>query len=444
MTDLDAHQSTMVSDRFVHLLAFYESVGCDDTEGMHRFDLELRVLLAFAFVNGVAESSLVPLLPSVQHDLGLSSVETGLLLTTTTLAMLVAAMPIGYAANRFGTRVPLLVAAALMPLALVGQALAGNLELLLAARLLFGLSFGILWVIGPARAAAGGRGASGTGPLIAASGVGWLVGPIVAGVIADATGWRIASAVLAVATLPLIPLVARYAAPRTTGERLESLRLRAAFGLVRRNRAIAGAALVSALLGVVGGVSGLLAAARARGQRPLGGRDRPRVRPLGRRLDRRRRRSSAGCALGRAPARRRHRRRRPRGRVAAARVPALDARARRVPARLDRLPVDDQRAQLRRRRARERGHLGADGDRRDEPRVGRDGARHPAARRPRRGKLEVRFAFAATGIVAAGVAVVLLLPRPRRPGRRSPVLTRRPPGVPACPVVATLPIRSGR
>jgi len=225
---------------------------------MHRFDLELRVLLAFAFVNGVAESSLVPVLPTVQHDLGLSSVETGLLLTTTTLAMLVAAMPIGYAANRFGTRVPLLLAAALMPLALAGQALAATLEQLLAARLLFGLSFGILWVIGPARAAAGGRGAGGTGPLIAASGVGWLVGPIVAGALADATGWRVSSLALAVATLPLIPLVARYASPRTTGDRLESLRLGTAFGLVRRNRAVAGAALVSALLGIVGGVSGLL------------------------------------------------------------------------------------------------------------------------------------------------------------------------------------------
>ena len=94
--------------------------------------------------------------------------------------------------------------------------------------------------------------------MIAASGVGWLVGPIVAGVIADATGWRVASAALAVATLPLIALVARHASPRTTGERLESLRLGRALGLVRHNRAIAGAALVSALLGVVGGVSGLL------------------------------------------------------------------------------------------------------------------------------------------------------------------------------------------
>lgn len=225
---------------------------------MQRFDLELRVLLALAFVNGVAESSLVPLLPSVRDDLGLGSVQVGLVLTTTTLAMLVAALPVGYATNRFGTRVPLLVAAILMPLALAGQALAGGLALLLAARLVFGVSFGILWVIAPARAAAGGRGAGGTGPLIAASGLGWLVGPVLAGVLADGTGWRAASVVLAVLTLPLIPLVVRYASPRGEGVRLESPRLRAALGLVRRNRAIAGAALVSALLGVVGGVSGLL------------------------------------------------------------------------------------------------------------------------------------------------------------------------------------------
>ncbi|MCJ7711378.1 MAG: MFS transporter, partial [Chloroflexi bacterium] len=127
-----------------------------------------------------------------------------------------------------------------------------------AARLLFGLSFGIIWVIAPARAAAGGRGAGGTGPLIAASGVGWLVGPVVAGVVADAAGWRAASMALAILALPVIPLVARYAEPRRTGERLESLRLRAALSLVRSNRAIAAAAVVSGLLGVVGGVSNLL------------------------------------------------------------------------------------------------------------------------------------------------------------------------------------------
>ena len=225
---------------------------------MRRFDLELRVLLAFAFVNGVAESSLVPMLPSVRNDLGLSSVQIGLVLTTTTLAMLVAALPIGYATNRFGTRVPLLLAAALMPVGLVGQAFVGGLGGLLAARLLVGLSFGILWTIAPARASAGGRGAGGTGPLIAASGAGWLVGPVLGGLLADGVGWRHGSLVLALVTVPLIPLVARCALPRGSDVRIESLRLRSAVGLLRHNRAVAGAALVSALLGVVGGVSGLL------------------------------------------------------------------------------------------------------------------------------------------------------------------------------------------
>jgi MFS family permease len=224
---------------------------------MKRFDLELRVLLVLALANGIAESSVVPLQPSIQSALGLSAVETGLLWTTTTLAMLVAAVPIGYAANRLGSRRLLLGAAVLMPLALAGQA-AGSLAVLLGARFLFGLSFGIVWVIGPARAAAGGRGASGTGPLIAAAGVGWLVGPVVAGLVADAAGWRAASAVLALLTLAVIPLVHRYAAPRVAGERIESVRVREAIALVGRSRTIAGAALVGALLGVVGGASNVL------------------------------------------------------------------------------------------------------------------------------------------------------------------------------------------
>lgn len=225
---------------------------------MKRFDLELRVLLALAVVNGAAESSLVPLLPSIRAELGLSALQAGLVLSATTIAMLVVAMPVGVATNRFGTRIPLVVAATLIPIALLGQAAADSLPVLVGARFLFGLSFGIIWVIAPARAAAGGRGAGGTGPLIAASGLGWLIGPVVAGGVSDLLGWRAASLVLAICVLPLVPLVARHAEPRRSGERLESIRLGAALALARHNRAIAGAALVSALLGVVGGVAGLL------------------------------------------------------------------------------------------------------------------------------------------------------------------------------------------
>lgn len=225
---------------------------------MKRFDLELRVLLALTVVNGVAESSLITLLPAIRADLGLGSVEAGLALAASTFAMIVVAMPVGIAANRFGTRAPLVIASILIPVALVGQAFASSLPLLLCARFAFGVSFGIIWVIAPARAAAGGRGASGTGPLIAASGLGWLVGPVVAGVVADTVNWRVALIVLAVLAAPLIPLVVRYAEPRLDGRRLESLRLRQALGVARGNRVIAGAVLVSALLGIVSGASGLL------------------------------------------------------------------------------------------------------------------------------------------------------------------------------------------
>lgn len=227
-------------------------------DSMKRFDLELRVLLALTVVNGVAESSLITLLPAIRSDLGLSSLEAGLALAASTFAMIVVAMPVGVAANRYGTRALLVTASILIPVALVGQALASSLPLLLAARFTFGISFGIIWVIAPARAAAGGRGASGTGPLIAASGLGWLLGPVIAGVVTDAVNWRIALVVVATLAVPLIPLLLRYAESRVDGRRLESLRLRQAFGVVRGNRVIAAAVLVSALLGIVSGASGLL------------------------------------------------------------------------------------------------------------------------------------------------------------------------------------------
>ena len=58
------------------------------------------------------------------------------------------------------------------------------------------------------------------------------------------------------------------------------------------------------------------------------------------------------------------------------------------------------------------------------------------------GSSEVRLAFAATGVVAAGVAIVLLVPRSAAGSPRAFLsdCSRAPVG----PAVATLPIRSGR
>ena len=379
---------------------------------MARFDLELRVLLALAVVNGIAESSVVPLLPSIQDDLGLSSVEAGLVWTITTLAMLVAAVPVGYAANRLGSRLPLLVAAALMPLALFGQALAGGLGTLLAARLLFGFSFGILWVIGPARAAAGGRGARGIGPLIAAAGVGWLVGPVLAERsptrrlaprLGDARGPRRCPSCRSSTATPRPArrragreaareggLRARPAEPDDRGRRARERAARHRRGRVERPRA-----------------------SRPRRRGPLRRDDRARVRHRLRGVDRvGDARRPAARLLGSSARCRGHRRRHGRH-VAAARAAADGPRARRIPRRLDCLPGARERAQLRRRRAREPGRHRADHGRSAQPRLGRDGAPLADPRGCRGGSSSVRLAFAATGLVAAVVALVLLGPRPR-------------------------------
>lgn len=216
----------------------------------------LGPLVALAFANSAADAALLPLLPAIRRDLGLTALQTGAILSTTTLAMLATALPIGLLVGRIGARRLLLAAALLIPLSLALQAAAPGLPALLAGRFAFGVSFGVVWVVGPARAMADGRGAAGTGRLIAVSGAGWLVGPVLAGVLADAAGWRATFAALAVATAPVAALVALDRAPAAS---LAAARLRDAFAAVRHDRSAGGATLVSALLGVVTGISGLLA-----------------------------------------------------------------------------------------------------------------------------------------------------------------------------------------
>ena len=224
---------------------------------MQRFDLELRVLLAFAFVNGDRRGVARPA-PSLGARRPRPDAGSGRAPADDDDPGDAPGRDAGRLRGKpVGTRVPLLFAAALMPVALIGQAIAGSLAVLLLAQLLFGFSLGTLWVIGPARAASGGRGAG--VPLAdrrlgcrlarraGAGGPGCRCDGLAGGL----RRARVRDAAAASAR-------GRYASPRTSGERLESVRLRAAFGLVRRNRAIARAALVSALLGVAGGVFGLL------------------------------------------------------------------------------------------------------------------------------------------------------------------------------------------
>ena len=61
---------------------------------------DLRPLLALVAVNGAADGALLPLLPTVRGELGLSGLEVAALLSATTVAMLVGAVPAGLLAGR--------------------------------------------------------------------------------------------------------------------------------------------------------------------------------------------------------------------------------------------------------------------------------------------------------------------------------------------------------
>ena len=222
---------------------------------MNRVPRDIRTLVAFAFAASAADASLVTLLPSIRRDLALTGLEAGAVLSATTLAMLAVAIPVGLVAGRVGSAPLLRVAGIVLPVALVGMALAPGLPLLLAARGAFGISYGVLWVIGPARLAAGGRGARGTGLMIGASGAGWLFGPLVSGAVGGAVGWRWPLLALAVAAVPVAAALALERIPTLAPT---PLRARDAVALVRRERAVVGALVVSAVLGVVSGTASIL------------------------------------------------------------------------------------------------------------------------------------------------------------------------------------------
>ncbi len=221
-----------------------------------RADRALLAVSALALANAVADSALLPLLPTLQGRFDLSGAETGALLSAATVVTLAASVPIGLSAGRIGSRRLLLASAALLPVSLLVQGLATGLGMLMAGRALFGLSFAILWTVAPAVAAGSDRGAAGTGRLIAAAGAGWLIGPAFSGIVTDLWGYRVAFAAIALATLPLLYVVGRS---HSQDERAPAGRLRQALSATRDEHALGGAMLVTALLGAVAGVSGLLA-----------------------------------------------------------------------------------------------------------------------------------------------------------------------------------------
>src|SRR6476659_7332652 len=174
----------------------------------------LLTLYALIFASVVADVAVVPLLPTLTREHGLSPLETALLLSTTTFAMVVVTLPLGRLADRIGARPLIACAGAFVVLGSLVLALAGSLPALLAGRTLIGIANGIVWTAGVMIAGAPGRPAGATGRAIAAGGAGLLVGPVLSGLLADRVGTWAPFAAGAALALPVTVFFAlRRSAP---------------------------------------------------------------------------------------------------------------------------------------------------------------------------------------------------------------------------------------
>ncbi|MDX6560407.1 MAG: transporter, family, solute carrier family 18 (vesicular acetylcholine transporter), er 3 [Gaiellales bacterium] len=219
----------------------------------------LLSLYAMIFVSVVADVAVVPLLPTLSSRHGLSSLETALLLSTTTFAMVVITLPLGRLADRIGARPLVGAAGGFVVLGSIVLALADGLPELLAGRTLIGIANGIIWTAGVMIAGAPGRPAGATGRAIAAGGTGLLVGPVLAGLLADRVGTWAPFAAGAVLALPVTVLFAlQRSAPVERPSPTAQPRARGA----HRNRIVVYAMLATVLLGFVGGMGNLLGTLR--------------------------------------------------------------------------------------------------------------------------------------------------------------------------------------
>ena len=197
---------------------------------------------ALILVSAAAQFALVPVMPVYARRLGLSGFEQGMVLGATGLATLVVSVPAGALSDRFGPRRITLAAGLLMAAATAAQALAGGFGALLAARLVFGAGYGMVWTAGLC--------------WLAGAAVGGVAGPAASGALAEhvglavpllgtAAGFAVITAGLAVLRVPPGP-----AAPRAGS--------RPGLRAVTVNRDLAGAAAAVLTAGLSTGVCALL------------------------------------------------------------------------------------------------------------------------------------------------------------------------------------------
>ncbi len=214
---------------------------------------------ALAFLSGVVWMAIVPLAPTYAHTLSLSKVETGTILSAAGVATLVISLPIGILADRVGTKVLTLGSSVLVLLSSLGQGLAVDFWSLLVSRAVFGVALGTIWTAGIAwisDTSSEYHRSSALGVPTTVSGVGIMVGPGLAGLLASGFGVRAPFLVLAAASAVVTAALLRGGGPEPA-YRHEPLveTLRGAWN----DRVVLASCAVMVLLGFMNGGINLLA-----------------------------------------------------------------------------------------------------------------------------------------------------------------------------------------
>ncbi len=159
-------------------------------------DFRSKALIVVAltiFIDSFVYGIIVPVLPVYVQDLGLSSLELGIIFAVYSLALLLASIPAGLLADRYGRKKIMVLGMFALTLSTVGFAYANTFWTLTIIRLLQGAAAAATWTAGPAIVAdqypPKVRGEK-MGLAMVGMNFGFMIGPAVGGFIYDWGGYK--------------------------------------------------------------------------------------------------------------------------------------------------------------------------------------------------------------------------------------------------------------
>lgn len=212
----------------------------------------LLTLSALIFTAVTSEFLPTGLLPEIARELEVSQSQVGLLVTVFAGTVVVSATPLAIVTRRYSRKSLVIAVLVLFAVANVLAALAPTYAVLVVARIIGGLSHGLFWsVVGaysahlvPTHQLARAVAITGGGASVA-----FVLGVPVGTAVGNALGWRLAFGAIAVVVVVLIAVAARLLPPVTHGVTLATGEIPLP---MRRDRTVAPALLISAIVIVVG------------------------------------------------------------------------------------------------------------------------------------------------------------------------------------------------